>query len=179
MAWGRQIMKWYFSIVIPLAVWGLGLVFIPLAQATTVTKEFIWNVRAKEWCGVSATHAKGASYNIKDAFKITIVSDPLNNGTQRAIRGTITNLLGLPATDLETITMEGVAYQINKSNRTGEFAISGVRSIDPSVFLTLRGKLFLDKFGVLKKLSGIFVYHSFQDSEDCFGNGTFQTIPLL
>ena len=170
-------MQRYFSFVSVLAAWGLGLVFLPLAQATTVTKEFIWDVRAKEWCGVSATHATGASYNVKNAFKITIVSDPLNNGTQTAIRGTITNLLGLPPTDLETITMQGIAYQIGKSNTTGEFAIAGVHSIDPSIFLTLRGKLFLDKFGVLKKVSGIFVYRSFQESEDCFGNGTFQTNP--
>ena len=167
-------MKLYFLIVSVLAAWGLGLVFLPLAQAMDV--EFIWDVRTKEWCGVSATHAKGASYNLKNAFKIRIVSNAL--GRDEIIWAHITNLLGLPTTDLETIIMQGAAYQIGKSNRTGEFAVSGVHSIDPSIFLTLRGKLFLDKFGVLKKVSGIFVYHSFQESEDCFGNGTFQTKPL-
>lgn len=170
-----------FSILSILGLWGLGVVFAPVAQATTVTNIFNVNIQVKEWCENSATHATAGNFNSRNEFTLTVVSDPLNTGTPKIIQAMITNL-GVPGAtvpDLEAITMQGVAHLTNRSGTLGQFGVSGVNALDPSVSLTLRGKFLRDKDGLLTKVLGTLVWHRIDliqgPALDCFGNGTFQT----
>lgn len=175
-------MSRYVSLLSLLAACGLGLVCLPLAHATTVTNEFNYRFQGKDWCEaefLGITLVRGVPYNDKDSFSITIVSDPLNDGTQTAIQAKLTGIVSQPTISFEAITMRGVAYLTNQRNTQGEFTASGVHPLDASMFFTLRGKVFLDQNGLLTKISGRFVWHWIDQllgiSFDCVGNGTFQT----
>jgi hypothetical protein len=161
-----------------LAGCGLSFLLIPLAEAATVTNEFLLQLVIKQWCEISATHASKETIKEKNTFKITIVQDPQNNGTQTEINGNIANVVGALPFDLEQITVRGVAFLTNNAGTVGEFSAGGVHPGDETVFLSMRGTFFVDKLGVLKKVSGIFVFHS-HDPDHCFGDGTFKTtLPL-
>lgn len=169
-------MKPHIRTVSLLAGCGLSLLLVPLAEAATMTDKFFVQFVIPEWCRIGSTHhASKKVLNEKDTITITFIRDPQNNGTLTEIQARFISPSGNINTDIEEIIMKGVGYLTNEAGTVGEFSVSGVHPDDPvDVFLTFRGKFILDKFGVIKKISGFFVYRV-RDHPSCLGTGKFQT----
>jgi hypothetical protein len=172
---GRKIMKPHIRTLSLLAGCGLSFLLIPLAQATTMTDEFFVQFVIPEWCQISSTHASKTTFNEKNRFTITFIRDPQNNGTLTEVEARFISIGGV-SFDLEEIIMKGVGYLTNNAGTAGEFSVSGVHPGDPAVFLTFRGKFILDKLGLVKKISGFFVYHSLDNNGNCIATGRFKTL---
>jgi hypothetical protein len=162
--------KRYFSVVSVLTAWGLGLAFLPSAQATTVVNEFTVNYQGKVWCSNQTVR----KVNTKEF--LTLTSDPLNNGNGTLVAVSSINSFGLPPVGRETIQLLGSAYN-NRRGRSGELAVSGVLPENPFTFFTLRGRYFFGKDGQLSKVTGTWVSNEFPIGfPSCIGTGTFKTV---
>jgi hypothetical protein len=148
------------------------------AQAATVTDTFELKATAKEWCQGNPKFFETIHAKVADHVTFTLTRDLTD------IEAKINNT---GSTDIDAITMNGLAFPRNKSGRTEEFVLSGVNAGNTDHFLTIRGQATLDKFGNVTKVTGTFVYQitgtyttdkkTFAQSEpvECFASGTIGT----
>jgi hypothetical protein len=163
--------------------------FVPEVKAVTVTDNFEFRGATKEWCEDNPKFFENISIRIDS-------KDPSNNITLTFTRDadgigdTVdvqAKLINTGSSDIDAITLSGLAFPANTAGRKLEFALSGVNPGNDDHFLTVRGQASLDKLSNVTKLTGTFVYQIIgtytvnketgQQSGpvECFASGTFTT----
>ena len=154
------------------------------AQAATVTDIFPLKATAKEWCQGNPKFFENINVKVDDNITITISRDVLNTGDFTDIQAKINNTEN---TDIDAITLNGLAFPRNKSGRKAELVLSGVNTGNTEHFFTIRGQATFDTLGNLTKVTGTFVdqitdtYTTDKKTGaqsgpvECFDSGTFGT----
>ncbi len=165
------------------------LALVPEAKAVTITDTFEFKGTTKEWCEDNPKFFENVAITIdpknpSDNVTLAFTRDTDGNGDPADVQA---KLINTGSSDLDAITLSGLAFPSNTAGNKLEFALSGVNPGNDDHFTSIRGQASLDKLGNVTKLTGTFVYQltgtytvdkkTGQQSGpvECFGSGTFNT----